>query len=279
MGSALLNAFAALFVQIIFTAGVIGGFGMFISLCNRCFYDCIGKSAFFIVRITGIIGTPIHELSHALMCLIFGHRIVEIKIYNTKMRSRTLGYVEHTYNRKNLYNQMGNFFIGIAPIIVGGLFVTLFVGIFTPGMYNRLIAEGVNIMNVSLKNFIFEIPKSIIGILAAIFAPHNFVNWRWWICVIFAVAIAIHMEISSSDIKGGLKGLAVISIVLLALNLVLAFLFPKALNAVTSALVTAGLYVSTFLMIPTVFSGILLLVSGLVALFKALGKSIANSGE
>ena len=277
MNGAVITAFANLFVQIIFTAGTVGLFGMFISFCNRCFYDSIGKSAFFIVRISGIIGTPIHELSHAFMCILFGHRITDIKIYNFKMRSRTLGYVEHTYCRKNLYHQIGNFFIGVSPIVFGGLFVTLLVSILTPGLYNALISEGLDVMNVSLKSFVVEIPKSIGTALAAVFSPKNLVNWRWWICMIFSVAISIHMEISSSDIKGGLKGLAAISVVLLVLNLILAFLFPGALKTVTTALVTAGLYVSTFLMIPAVFSGIILLISLLSSLFKALGKSIENS--
>ena len=95
--------------------------------------------------------------------------------------------------------------------------------------------------------------------------------------MLLAFAISIHMEISRADINGGLKGLAVISVLLIALDLILAFLFPNALVAVTSAFVTAGLYVSMFLMIPAFFSGFVLLVSGLVALIRTLSKSIANS--
>ena len=77
----ILTALANLFVQIVFTAGVVGLCGMFISFCNQCFYDCLGDTAFFIVKISGFLGTPVHELSHALMCLIFGHRITDMKIY------------------------------------------------------------------------------------------------------------------------------------------------------------------------------------------------------
>ena len=33
----ILTALANLFVQIVFTAGVVGLCGMFISFCNRCF--------------------------------------------------------------------------------------------------------------------------------------------------------------------------------------------------------------------------------------------------
>lgn len=272
-----LTAIANLFVQIVFTAGVVGLCGMFISFCNRCFYDCLGDTAFFIVRFSGLVGTPVHELSHALMCLIFGHRVTKMQIYNTKKRSKVLGFVEHTYNRRNLYHQVGNFFIGIAPIVVGGLVVTLFVRVLTPGMYNGMIGEINDVMAASGVGFFGELVKSLFSIFVSFFSLSNFISLRWWLCILLAFAISIHMEISRSDIKGGLKGLGVIAVLLLVADLVLAYLFPKALSAVTSAFVTTGLYLGMFLMIPSVFAGIVLLISGLTYLSKQLGESIANS--
>lgn len=272
-----LTAIANLFVQIVFTAGVVGLCGMFISFCNRCFYDCLGDTAFFIVRFSGLVGTPVHELSHALMCLIFGHRVTKMQIYNTKKRSKVLGFVEHTYNRRNLYHQVGNFFIGIAPIVVGGLVVTLFVRVLTPGMYNGMIGEINDVMAASGVGFFGELVKSLFSIFVSFFSLSNFISLRWWLCILLAFAISIHMEISRSDIKGGLKGHGVIAVLLLVADLVLAYLFPKALSAVTSAFVTTGLYLGMFLMIPSVFAGIVLLISGLTYLSKQLGESIANS--
>ena len=101
-------------------------------------------------------------------------------------------------------------------------------------------------------------------------------NWRWWICVVLSFAVSIHMEISRSDIKGGLRGLAVISLLVLAVDLVLAFLFPSALTAVTTGFMTVGIYLSMFLTIPALFSVLVLLISGIISLTRALSKSIAN---
>ncbi len=272
-----LTALANLFVQIAFTAGIVGLCGMFISFCNRCFYDCLGDTAFFIVRFSGIIGTPVHELSHALMCLLFGHRITKVQVYNFKKRTKTLGFVEHTYNRRNLYHQMGNFFIGIAPIAVGGLAVTLFVRLLTPWMYNDMMREITDVMTASGTGILVEIVKGVVSIVASFFSFSNLTSWRWWLCIVLAFAISIHMEISRSDIKGGLRGLAVIAVMLFVVDLVLAFLFPNALLVVTSAFVNAGLYLAMFLMIPAIFAGIVIMISGLVYLVRELGKSIANS--
>ena len=272
-----LSAFANLFVQIIFTAGIVGLCGMFISFCNRLFYDCLGNTAFSIVRFSGIVGTPVHELSHALMCLLFGHRITKMQIYNFKKRSKTLGYVEHTYNKRNLYHQIGNFFIGIAPIVVGGLAVTLSVRLLTPTMYKTMTGEIGNILSSSGAEFFVRLVDAIWKIFVSFFSISNLTNWRWWLCIALAFAISIPMEISRSDIKGGIRGLAVIAVLLLVTDIVLALLFPDALSAVTSAFFSAGLHLAMFLMIPSFFAGIAILASGAVYLFKALGKSIENS--
>lgn len=271
-----ISAFANLFVQIIFTAGIVGLCGIFISFCNRLFYDCLGKTAFSIVRFSGIIGTPVHELSHALMCLLFGHRITKIQIYNFKKRSKTLGFVEHTYNKRNLYHQIGNFFIGISPIVVGGLAVTLCVRLLTPVMYNAMTEEISNILS-SKSNIFARLISGTAKIFVSFFSISNLANWRWWLCVLLSFAISVHMEISRSDIKGGLKGLTVISVLLLVADIVLALLFPDALSAVTSAFFSAGLYIAVFLIIPAFFAVIAIMAAGLVCLFKTLKKSIENS--
>ena len=65
---------------------------------------------------TAAIGTPIHELSHAAACLVFGHKINKIKLF-TLNRNSSLGYVSHSYNPRSIYHQIGGFFIAIAPFI------------------------------------------------------------------------------------------------------------------------------------------------------------------
>ena len=193
--------------------------------------------------------------------------------------SKTLGYVEHSYNRRNIYHLIGNFFIGIAPIVVGGLAVTLFVRLLTPWMYNDMMSEISRVMSSDGSGFFGELVRGIASVFVAFFRLGNFASWRWWVCIILAFAISIHMEISRSDIKGGLKGLLVIAVILACVDLVLAFLFESALSALTSAFITAGIYIGTFLMIPAIFSAIVLTVSALVALVKALSESISNSRE
>ena len=115
-----------------------------------------------------------------------------------------MGFVEHTYNRRNPYHQMGNFFIGIAPIVVGGLVVTLLVRLLTPWMYNDMMGEISDVMTATGSEIFVQIVKGIASIFISFFSISNFSSWRWWLCIALAFAISIHMEISRSDIKGGL---------------------------------------------------------------------------
>lgn len=104
--------------QSVGTIGVIFLFGWLIAQCNKRFYANFGRRARTVCYVTGFFGTPVHELSHALFCVLFGHKILEIKLFSLNSADGTLGYVNHIYNRKNFYQRIGNFFIGVAPILV-----------------------------------------------------------------------------------------------------------------------------------------------------------------
>jgi hypothetical protein len=73
----------------------------------------------------GWLGTIVHELGHAFFCVIFGHKITDMKLFSPNPETGALGYVKHTYNRKNIYQLVGNFFIGIGPILLGTVVIFL----------------------------------------------------------------------------------------------------------------------------------------------------------
>lgn len=269
-----------LFIQLAFTVGFLMLYGGFISLCNRCFYDACGDTAFGIVRITGYIGTPVHELSHALMCVLFGHTVKKISMFGDSRRSRTLGYVEHTYYRGNLYHQIGNFFIGISPVVAGGLVILLLVRVLTPDIYFGMRTETAHIGAAFAAGFDGGAVLSLLGgvgsMMGALFSLDNFLSWRWWLCMLIVFSIAIHMEVSRSDILSGIRGLSVISAMLLVADIILGLLFPKALAAVTSACVTAGIFIALLMLIPAVFSFIIGGISLIVIFVRESAKSIRN---
>ena len=85
--------------------------------------NLIRKSLAKIFGIQGYIyltcpGVMVHEIGHALFCVIFRHKIVEMKLFSPE-EDGTLGYVNHSYNPNSFYQRIGNFFIGTGPIWFG----------------------------------------------------------------------------------------------------------------------------------------------------------------
>lgn len=269
-----------LFVQLAFTVGFVMLYGCLISFCNRCFYDACGDTAFGVVRLTGYIGTPIHEYSHALMCLLFGHTVKKVRVFGDSKRSRTLGYVEHTYYRKNLYQQIGNFFIGISPLLAGGGVILLLVRLLTPQMFFGM-TERTELIRAAFDGGLSgealrALLKGIGAMPGLMFSVDNLVDWRWWLCMLLAFSVAIHMEVSRSDIVSGLRGLGVISLMLLAVNVILGLMFPEALTALTMACVATGAFIALLLLIPSVFSLILGGASLVTIFFRTSAQSFRN---
>ena len=128
-------------LQMAATLGVIFLFGKIIALCNGAFYRNFGRHGRAVCYATGFIGTPVHEASHALMCLLFGHRITEIKFFQLNSSDGTLGYVHHAYNPRNLYQKAGCFFIGVAPVLVGALILAGLLYLLLPDLFSGVSAE------------------------------------------------------------------------------------------------------------------------------------------
>lgn len=252
------------FVQMVFLFGIVILCGAFISFCNTCLYDACGHAAFGLVRITGYIGTPVHELSHALMCLIFGHWITKMKLVNTNRRSRTLGYVEHTYYKTNLYHQIGNYFIGISPILAGGAVVLLLVWLFMPNMLGEAMSGFDQRLSLEMAGGVLS------DMWNTLFAKENFADIRYWLALLFSAAVVIHMEISRSDIRSGLRGLLVLTVMLLVADLVMGLMFPSALAVFTDVCVRIGLGCLLFLLLPSVVAAVIGGISMLFLLFRAM---------
>lgn len=89
-----------------------------------------------IVYIGGL-GVIVHELSHLLVALLFGHHINSFRLLITDVPDNggALGYVNHSWNRKNYYQFLGNALIGTAPIFGCTIVLILLTRFLVPGFY------------------------------------------------------------------------------------------------------------------------------------------------
>ncbi|MBO7215284.1 MAG: hypothetical protein J6V66_07340 [Clostridia bacterium] len=197
--------------------------GFIISIINRVFYKMFNYSK-LVVYGTGLFGTPIHELSHLLMCLLFMHKVEKVKFFQINDDDGVLGYVSHSWNRKNVWQQIGNYFIGVAPIAVGTLIIYLGMLIFLPATYAEMSAYFTdlatfngNLADVNLLGYSFRL---FAGMMKALFAEIS-IGWPWWVFMFVSLCIAIHMNLSGADIKGSLVAIPLMVIIILAVNLVI----------------------------------------------------------
>lgn len=173
------------------------------------------------VMITGFIGVPIHELSHAIFALIFGHKIVGMKLLQKPDINGVMGYVRHSYNRNNIYQQIGNFFIGTAPIFGGAIFIIMLMKFMVPGAYNDftyILRTNLHITVIN-KSMIETILNSYIGLIKIIFSPRNFYNPHFYIFLFLAICISSHISLSSADMEQSYEGLGIIFLIFLLLNI------------------------------------------------------------
>ena len=236
-------------IQILLTLGVVFVFGFLISVCNKQVYKKIGSLGRYVNFATGAIGTPIHELAHAIFCIIFGHKIIEIKFFKTDVSDGTLGYVKHSYDKKNLYHRIGNFFIGIAPIILISGLLCIFANILLPEMMNSLENEAEKLNVFSGIKEIFDHFKNIVDIFLCYSENINF-----YIYVALGTSFALHMSLSRADINGMKDGILFVLLIVLLFDCSCAFVYPKALIGLTKFTLTASTYIFLVMLLALVVS-------------------------
>ena len=261
------------FVQLLSTVGIVALFGLLIALLRRSFCAVFKTHGSRILLATGIVGTPIHELSHALMCIIFGHKITAIKLYDPKAKDGSLGYVSHKFDKRNLYHKIGNLFIGTAPVVIGGGIIIALMFFLIPDAFHTVIGEATELAAADITAIpLGEYFSYISASLSAIFSDDTLTSWQGILFILLAIMIATHMEMSRADIKNSLSGFIFLALLLLVLDGAIYLLFPEFLSVITSATVSFGLMLTAFLSISLVFLlAILILgivIKGLISIFK-----------
>jgi len=261
--------------QLVFTVGLIAAVGLVVGLLNRAFYSLVGyRFGRIVCMATGFIGVPVHEIGHAVFCIIFGHRIVEMKLYQPNSADGTLGYVNHSYNRRNVYHQIGNFFIGFGPILFGSaVLLAMMVGL-VPSLFEAFRdgsdfseVPNLDVISLSALGHIFEVMR---GASLAFFSSSDIGDWRWWLFMVPACSIALHMSLSVPDIKSSWVGFGFILLTLLLVNIVLFFVRIDMMLALTNHCLVVGTFILNFLTISVVFSLILFLFGLVVMLITRL---------
>jgi len=228
-----------LLIQIAGIVIVIFGFTFILYIISRAYINNTGRLGYTLNKITGLIGTPVHELSHAVFCIIFGHKINEMKLYT--FQDGVLGYVNHSYNKKNIYQVFGNFFIGIAPVFGGTAIMILVIRLLTPGVFNDIFASMNNLtFNITSNDFLPNLYTTIKGVLLSFTNFSGEVTWKYIVMCIITICVSSHMLLSGADIKGAMGGFFVLILLLVIADTIMYFF---SLGSVITLILLSGLII------------------------------------
>jgi len=162
---------------------------------------------------TAWLGTPVHEYGHAFFALLFRHKITDIVLFSPNPNTGELGHVNHSYQPRNFYQNSGNFFIGLAPLIFGPLLLVFLLIVLVP--QGREIFNQLTVSQISFATIFAGIKKS----LELLFSYSNLSSWRFWVFLYVSFCIASHLAPSRDDRRGAWHGGLTIIIALFLLNI------------------------------------------------------------
>ena len=185
---------------------------------------------------TGWLGTPIHELSHAAMCLLFGHKIVEIELFAPDKESGRLGYVRHSSNRNDFVEQLGNVFIGLAPLMGGSLVLMLLLWMFYPEAAKLALAASKEAEGGTLgrtMDIAWTICTNVVSF-------ENLRSGRFWGFLYLVLCVGSHMAPSPSDYRGAMRGAIYLAVIVIPVVLAIAFFGGGSENLYSSMISALG---------------------------------------
>lgn len=168
----------------------------------------------------GWIGTAVHEAGHALFALLFGHEVTSVKWFDARARGGTLGHVRHRFDPWNPFHRVGEFFIGVGPLVLGGAVVwgaarwLLGPAPFAPAA--ALSAAGGGGSAAALAAHTWDAVREM---LEALVTTRNLRTWRFWAFVYVAFAVGSGGRLSRSDVASVARGLLAIAAIVLVANL------------------------------------------------------------
>ena len=163
----------------------------------------------------GGLGIIIHECSHLIIALLFGHQITRFKLLVLPHELNTpdpanpdhqaLGYVFHSWNERSLYQTIGNAFIGIAPVF--GCIACL-VGLtkyLNPVLFNWLINVGKK-LSTSYYPSLGLISKTLTSLPEFKLSWVSLLYFVLWIVISTNITVG-GFDLSSADIRGSVVGI------------------------------------------------------------------------
>ena len=199
--------FLEYYLQIlIFTAAVPLGFGLAVWLCYRAFCSLVGcgrgKPILFFLH---IILTPLREFAHLAACIISFHRVSDFCLLNPYDPEGEIGFVEHSYNRKNPVAVFGNYLFAVLPAVLGLFLSAVVVSVCFRGAFGEL-SRAVSALVEAEAGF-HEYAKLALGFFPAMFRDATSGIFAKIVGCVLLLLISLGVYVSLDDLLGAVSGM------------------------------------------------------------------------
>jgi hypothetical protein len=168
----------------------------------------------------GWLGTSIHEIAHLLAALMFGLPVIGFRPFTLDPRAAVRGSVTTQPNYGSLYQSLGIFFFGIAPVLFGPLVIYL-------ALYILFHAQMPEIWRMIDRRTMLSEPgvgsifSSGLAFLGFVFSPRHLLDWRFYLFLYIAFAVGSSVRLSPADVNVAKFGCLPFIVLLFLFNTVL----------------------------------------------------------
>ncbi|MEW6653401.1 MAG: hypothetical protein AB1394_08025 [Bacteroidota bacterium] len=218
-----LNALFLTLSQMLSLFGIIFGLGFSIYFLEKQISSLLGWKK---LMWTAWLGTPLHEIGHVFFCIVFRHKLLEIKLFKPDPKTGVLGYVNHAYNKDSFYQNLGNLFIGAGPLILGSIVIYNLTILAIPNAsslitdYTMLAQKRIE-FDSGLFTYLISLAEISTKTLSVICTIENISSFKFWTYFYVVFCISTHMAPSPTDFKGGItNGITTFFLLLLFVNII-----------------------------------------------------------
>ena len=168
-------------------------------------------------------GILFHELCHALVGVLFLHRVVRIRLHLLS-RDGVLGETDLARRRDSLYGALGEFFVGLAPMVLGSLVI------YGASRYylGREVFDSVSVGIVDLGRFssfgafgglIKSVLESTLAVVGSLVTWESLGHPGFLAFFYIALSIGSTTAVSGADFRATMRGFGAIAALVFLFNL------------------------------------------------------------
>lgn len=238
-------------------------------LCRRLFCFFVGDdSGMPLIKLTSFLSVPLREAGHAMMAVIFLHRIEDMRLLDLRDEDGEFGFVEHSYNPRNPVALLGNLFYALGPATIG-LFTVLIILL---GCFDGVLSpflDHVRDLGEAGAGFL-EYAKAAFSLFTDLFTAGAASVWaRVLGCALLAL-ICFGIHVDPVELLDALVGIVMLGALLLLAAGVLMLFDDRVITSAMNGLRGFSTAVSALFLVVLSFSVALTLLGALFGVIRTL---------